>query len=82
MVIAILYLRKGAHVCLLFFVSVEDVAKDLEDHEEQLKTFDKGTGRIEINHDGQLERVFFRVPEICAHLTERTKQALLWSVDR
>eukprot|EP01060_Flectonema_neradi_P030314 TRINITY_DN4372_c6_g1_i1.p1 TRINITY_DN4372_c6_g1~~TRINITY_DN4372_c6_g1_i1.p1 ORF type:complete len:2743 (+),score=487.11 TRINITY_DN4372_c6_g1_i1:100-8328(+) len=40
------------------------------------------TGRIEISRDANLERVYFRIPEICLNLSETTKKQVLWTVDR
>ena len=40
------------------------------------------TGRIEISRDSNLERVYFRIPEICLNLSEATKKQVLWTVDR
>eukprot|EP01064_Diplonema_japonicum_P002546 TRINITY_DN11626_c0_g2_i1.p1 TRINITY_DN11626_c0_g2~~TRINITY_DN11626_c0_g2_i1.p1 ORF type:complete len:2770 (+),score=666.63 TRINITY_DN11626_c0_g2_i1:33-8342(+) len=40
------------------------------------------TGRIEISRDANLERVYFRIPEICLNLSTSTRQQVLWSVDR
>ena len=39
--------------------------------------------RLEIvNAVGELERVYFRFPEICLLVPDESKQELLWSVDR
>ena len=35
-----------------------------------------------VNAVGELERVYFRVPDYCLLLTEESKQELLWGVDR
>ena len=48
---------------------------------------DKGlrerAGRVEIvNTDGQLERVYFRLPKHSLYLTQQSKDQLLWGVDR
>ena len=40
------------------------------------------TGRIEIFRDGALVRVYFRIPFICANLSNKTKDELLWNVKR
>eukprot|EP01059_Diplonema_ambulator_P003248 TRINITY_DN1291_c0_g2_i1.p1 TRINITY_DN1291_c0_g2~~TRINITY_DN1291_c0_g2_i1.p1 ORF type:complete len:2382 (+),score=530.56 TRINITY_DN1291_c0_g2_i1:118-7263(+) len=41
------------------------------------------TGRIEIAvKEGRLQRVYFRVPELCLNLSKTTKRRILWSVDR
>lgn len=39
-------------------------------------------GRIEIERNDIVERVYFKVPPISALLSEETKQTLLWSLDR
>eukprot|EP00755_Sulcionema_specki_P032801 Sspe_Gene.19985::Locus_7307_Transcript_1_1_Confidence_1.000_Length_7185::g.19985::m.19985 len=40
------------------------------------------TGRIEIARDAHLQRVYFRIPELCLNLSETTRQSILWAVDR
>lgn len=35
-----------------------------------------------VNAAGKLERVYFRMPDYCLLLTDESKQALLWGVDR
>ena len=39
-------------------------------------------GKIEIERQNNIEKVYFRVPTICSLLTEERKQQLLWAVDR
>ena len=39
-------------------------------------------GCIEIERGDHLEKVYFRIPFICTSLTSRSKDKLLWSVDR
>jgi hypothetical protein len=53
--------------------------------EAVLAKHEKSIGRlglIEIERNDQIEKVYFRVPTICALLTEESREALLWSVDR
>ncbi|KAJ9456238.1 Inositol 1 [Diplonema papillatum] len=40
------------------------------------------TGRIEILRDGSLVRVYFRIPFIGSNLSDKTKDELLWNVNR
>jgi len=45
--------------------------------------YDAYLGRVEIAHaSGKLERVYFRIPAHVLRLSTKTKQKLLWSVDR
>eukprot|EP00299_Pterocystis_sp_00344_P020311 c9964_g1_i1.p1 GENE.c9964_g1_i1~~c9964_g1_i1.p1 ORF type:complete len:1731 (-),score=431.55 c9964_g1_i1:75-5267(-) len=73
-----------AIVCFLMTIReyVPDVRKKMEENMDIIEPYYKETGRIEINHDGDLERVFFRIPSICHNLTERSKYFVLWQVDR
>eukprot|EP01060_Flectonema_neradi_P021121 TRINITY_DN2863_c0_g2_i1.p1 TRINITY_DN2863_c0_g2~~TRINITY_DN2863_c0_g2_i1.p1 ORF type:complete len:2995 (+),score=446.88 TRINITY_DN2863_c0_g2_i1:928-8985(+) len=58
--------------------------KDFVDDVEGTSYFSERTGRIEICRGTDLERVYFRIPEICVDpgLSNRTKYQLLWSVRR
>jgi hypothetical protein len=70
-------------VCVLHFVlarPVPHVRKLMEERMASVELFLKETAQIEISHDSELERVFFRIPPICHNLTERSKNQLLWSV--
>ena len=74
----------------------EDVAAAIVDSERAPKAFsslhlsphtqryfEAHLARVEIvNASGELERVYFRFPSYCLLLTEESKQALLWGVDR
>ena len=40
------------------------------------------TGRIEILRSQSLVRVYFRIPFICSNLSDKTKDELLWNVNR
>ena len=42
----------------------------------------KQTGRIQIQRDDLLERVYFRIPAVCRRIREESKLRLLWDVDR
>eukprot|EP01063_Lacrimia_lanifica_P013401 TRINITY_DN2003_c2_g3_i1.p1 TRINITY_DN2003_c2_g3~~TRINITY_DN2003_c2_g3_i1.p1 ORF type:complete len:3278 (+),score=1090.44 TRINITY_DN2003_c2_g3_i1:148-9834(+) len=55
-----------------------------EDERECMAYFGERMGRIEICRGGELERVYFRIPEICVSsgLGEKTKTELLWGVRR
>eukprot|EP01059_Diplonema_ambulator_P036495 TRINITY_DN9103_c0_g1_i1.p1 TRINITY_DN9103_c0_g1~~TRINITY_DN9103_c0_g1_i1.p1 ORF type:complete len:2700 (+),score=824.86 TRINITY_DN9103_c0_g1_i1:45-8144(+) len=54
------------------------------DDSECTRYFKERTGRIEICRGSDIERVYFRIPELCVApgLSERTKYELLWSVRR
>eukprot|EP01080_Neovahlkampfia_damariscottae_P003056 gene3056-5226_t len=39
--------------------------------------YQKGSGQIEIIRNGELDRVYFRIPEICGNLSEETKAKFL-----
>jgi len=73
-----------AIVCFLLTIRdfVPDVAEKIREKADIMGPFEKEVGHIEINHDGLLERVFFRIPGVCNNLTEHSKQKVLWSVDR
>ncbi|KAJ9465428.1 Inositol 1 [Diplonema papillatum] len=52
-------------------------------NEAGFQYFQSMTGRIEIaGREGRLQRVYFRIPELCLNLSENTKKAILWSADR
>ena len=41
------------------------------------------TGRIEIAaREGRLQRVYFRIPELCLNLSKASRDSILWNVDR
>eukprot|EP01060_Flectonema_neradi_P003622 TRINITY_DN12346_c1_g3_i4.p1 TRINITY_DN12346_c1_g3~~TRINITY_DN12346_c1_g3_i4.p1 ORF type:complete len:2267 (+),score=490.38 TRINITY_DN12346_c1_g3_i4:52-6852(+) len=41
------------------------------------------TGRIEIAaREGRLQRVYFRIPELCLNLSKSSRDSILWNVDR
>jgi hypothetical protein len=42
--------------------------------------FVKGTGQIEIIRNGELDRIYFRIPEICENLSEETKEIFMENV--
>jgi len=44
--------------------------------------FSAGMGRIEILRDNKLERVFYRLPKSAKHLHNKSKETLLWTVNR
>jgi len=63
----------------------QHVADALRDERltEALAYYAQLVGSCEIiNEAGELERVFFRFPDICLSLTDARKQQLEWSVDR
>jgi len=51
--------------------------------EAEAHSFYKGlTARIEIMKRGKLERVHFTIPPVCAYLTEKTRDDVVWGVPR
>jgi hypothetical protein len=42
----------------------------------------KQTGKIQIQRDDMLERVYFRIPAVCRRIRDESKLRLLWDVDR
>ncbi|CUG89031.1 transmembrane protein, putative [Bodo saltans] len=42
----------------------------------------KRLGSIQVERNGVVERVYFPIPEICLSLTQKSKDEVLWSVDR
>ncbi|KAJ9447528.1 Inositol 1 [Diplonema papillatum] len=79
-------LELGFNIFILFKTlqaNYPSLQQFLEDS-EATQYFADRTGRIEICRGSDLERVYFRVPEICVApgLSEKTKYELLWRVRR
>ena len=80
-------LELGFSIYILFktlHAYIDPSVKDFVDDVEGTSYFAERTGRIEICRGIDLERVYFRIPEICVDpgLSNRTKYQLLWSVRR
>eukprot|EP00760_Papus_ankaliazontas_P013904 PhM_4_TR15917/c0_g1_i1/m.26253 len=64
------------------FITDAEAVKNLQDALRRFEQFSKMIGRIEIQRGESLEAVFFRIPSICMRLTDESKEALQWAVDR
>jgi len=53
-----------------------------KEEKETVKFFMSNTASIEINQKGQLQRVVFRIPEVCRYLSLSSKEELMRGVDR
>jgi len=79
---------KCAYEIFCFILTIREYVAEVKTKVEQFQSegqlayFASKTGHIEIAHDGDIERIFFPIPRICANLTERSRQEVLWTVDR
>eukprot|EP01027_Heterolobosea_sp_BB2_P015091 GEZU01021623.1.p1 GENE.GEZU01021623.1~~GEZU01021623.1.p1 ORF type:complete len:434 (+),score=137.59 GEZU01021623.1:184-1485(+) len=61
-------------------MQLDQLQKDDEESHDDL--FKEQTGRIEIVREGVLERVYFRIPDLCQYLTKKTRDNFVETVNR
>lgn len=85
---AVKELLETAFEVFMFLLTLADhnhtIAEEMQNklNEDTFNYFDSRVGKIEINQNDELRRVYFRKPPICKNLTDDAKDSLLWSVDR
>ena len=61
---------------------VRKILNKLEDETEGIQQIVNGTGRIEVVRKDKLERVYFRIPEITKHLSQKEKNEFVENCPR
>ena len=67
---------------LSYSVKLDYVEQSFPEEDSDIGILAKGTGRIEIVREDRLERVYFKIPSVCWHLTKQSKEELMWNVKR
>eukprot|EP01080_Neovahlkampfia_damariscottae_P000959 gene959-9866_t len=62
--------------------STRKILNKLEDETEGIQQIVSGTGRIEVVRNDKLERVYFRIPEITKHLSQKEKNEFVENCPR